>query len=396
MLRDAVRGRRRLLGVGIAPGVFLLSALAGCGDREAADSLVSRSSALTRTWMTASDTFINSHDPDNNNGASASIFTGLDGMGGVMRGLIRFDLPAELQGRVTVTGAQLSLTTRGLGPNDAIAGTPATESLQAVGEDWAAGNGAGNVQTLFVVGEPCGGAITGATWNQRDCAAAGAAWSSAGATVAAATSAQAAAPASAGTAVVWDGTAAGNAGMLADVQRWIDTPSANHGWRITSSTEAGAPASAQRFYASEAPVTPPTLTLVYDCKVGWVASGSDCVDRNQCLPDPCHDGGDAAALCTDHPAPATGYDCACSPAFSFDGATCVRITPPDAASDAGTAPGDAAVADGARDAAALEVGPSGCSCAVATGGDQSAAALIFGAALAGLAGRRHRRGRRAI
>jgi hypothetical protein len=97
--------------------------------------------------------------------------------------------------------------------------------------------------------------------------------------VAAAISGQADAPASIDTAVTWDGAAAGNAGMVADVQRWIDTPSVNHGWRITSSTEGGGPAMAQRFYAAEEPLHPPSLTLVYDCKAGFSASGSDCIPQ---------------------------------------------------------------------------------------------------------------------
>jgi hypothetical protein len=364
-----VRGRRRRrLVAAVGAGVCLLCALAGCGGRETNQDWVSRASALSRMLAPASDTFINSHNPDNNNGASLSIFTGLDGMGGVMRGLIRFDLPAALQGRVTVTGAQLSLTTRGLGPDDTIAGTTATESLQAVGEAWAAGNGAGNVQTMFVVGEPCGGAITGATWNQPDCGAAGAAWAGAGASGAAAVSGQAVAPASPGPVGTWDGTAAGNAGMLADVQRWIDTPSTNHGWRINSSTEAAGQASAQRFYASEAPVSRPALALAYDCKAGFIASGDDCVDP----PD-----ADAAPLDAD----AAPLDAAAPP---LDAAA----PPLDAAAADGAR--DAAVSDGApaRDGSAPSLASSGCACLVSGGRDGPVGALIFAGALVGLARRR--------
>ena len=49
------------------------------------------------------DTFINSAVPDNNDGASPSLYTGHNGMNGAMRGLVRFPIPAAWQGHVTVT-----------------------------------------------------------------------------------------------------------------------------------------------------------------------------------------------------------------------------------------------------------------------------------------------------
>src|SRR6185436_11429344 len=65
----------------------------------------------------AADTFINSQFTDattnrqnNNNGSSQSLFIGKDGGGGIMRALIRFNLPALLTGRVNVTSTQLTLT----------------------------------------------------------------------------------------------------------------------------------------------------------------------------------------------------------------------------------------------------------------------------------------------
>ncbi|HET6150960.1 MAG TPA: DNRLRE domain-containing protein [Polyangia bacterium] len=452
MLRDAGDARRarpafasrrwRWLG--------LLPALAGCAGPDAPVVPVVRSSALTRTLPPTSDTFINSHNPDNNNGASLSIFTGLEGLGGVMRGLIRFDLPATLQGRVTVTGVQLTLTTRGLGASDSIAGTAATESLQAVTEAWAAGNGAGNAQTLFVVGEPCAGSITGATWNQPDCGASATGWMTIGGSVAPAISGQAVAPAALDSAVVWDAAAAGNAGMIADVQRWIDNPVSNHGWRIASSTETGVVGSAQRFYAVEATINVPGLVLAYDCKAGFAASGNDCtactpaalaactaaagnacadsggpaptyacvcgnaayvagiggdgtaacLDRDGCLENHCRDAGDTGATCTDQVAPATGYRCACSAGFTFDGTSCVRSGTggaPGTGGVAGTggaagATGGAADRDGGRDGGAVAPPSSGCSCAIGGGGPAPIA--IFGLAVALVVVRR-RRSRRA-
>jgi hypothetical protein len=220
---------------------------------------------LSRSLAPSADTFINKRVPDNNNGASASIYTGVEGMGGVMRGLIQFAMPAELQGTVTVTNVRLTATVRALG--NATAGAGTVESLHAITEPWVQGNGVGATATLFVVGQACGGTVSGATWNQPSCATGTTAtWTTPGATVAAAVSGQ---TDTAGVAleghVTWDSAVAGNAGMNADVQGWIDDPGRNHGWRITSANEMTT--GAQRFYASEAgAATAPTLTISYTNK----------------------------------------------------------------------------------------------------------------------------------
>jgi len=47
-----------------------------------------------------------------------------------------------------------------------------------------------------------------------------------------------------------------------------------------------------------------------------------CTDLDACIPNQCIDAGDGGALCFDHPAPETGYDCSCDAGFVFDGITC--------------------------------------------------------------------------
>src|SRR5438552_2828154 len=74
-----------------------------------------------------------------------------------------------------------------------------------------------------------------------------------------------------------DGTVTwASADMNVDVQRWIDAPSNNHGWRISSSTEGLAFPSAQRFYSSESGLSAPNLAISYVCKTGFLALGNDC------------------------------------------------------------------------------------------------------------------------
>jgi hypothetical protein len=252
----------------ILASLSVVSGLAGCGSSGTDGS---GPPAVTRSLAPAADTFLNGADPDNNDGGSGSIFTGHSGQAaGVMRGLVRFDFPADLQGHATLTSVRLTLTSRGLGPSGTTPPAPAVESLQAVTEAWAAGDGVGDAVMTFVVGQPCGGTITGATWNQPSCGASDAVWMAAGGTVAAAISGQAAVPATAAdTAITWDGATAGNEGMIADAQRWNDDPTTNFGWRITSSTEAAGSAQAQRFYSSEAGAHAPSLSLGYTCKAGY-------------------------------------------------------------------------------------------------------------------------------
>jgi hypothetical protein len=265
-------------------------ALAGCGAA-APDAVTARGAALALALAPAADTFLNSAFPDNNDGASLSIYTGKNGQGGLMRGLIRFDLPAGLQGRVTVSRVVLTMVTRGTGLGDAVAPTPATESLEPVAAAWAEGSGFGDGTTSNTVGQPC--AAHGATWNDPDCAS-GVAWAGGGAL---APSGTASVPGAVETPVVWDSDQ-GGAGMTADVQSWIDTPDANHGWLIASSTESGTAGQAQRFHSREAAGEAPTLVVTTACKSGLAEADGGCaaapVTPDAAAGPPCTGGGGCA------------------------------------------------------------------------------------------------------
>ncbi|MES1165729.1 MAG: DNRLRE domain-containing protein [Verrucomicrobiota bacterium] len=217
------------------------------------------------------DTFVNSAAADNNDGASPSLYTGHNGMNGAMRALARFAIPAAWQGRVTVTRAILATVTRGTGNDENTPPTPATESLQALTAAWAEGSGFGDSSTMNTVGQACG--TSGATWNQPNCAG-GAPW--AGGSVASTVSGVAAVPATLEATVTWDSATAGNGGMLADVQGWIDSPAGNQGWRIASSTESAAAGQAQRFYSREVAGKGPTLTVTATCRAGFVEADGGC------------------------------------------------------------------------------------------------------------------------
>jgi len=231
----------------------------------------SPAAAGTLTIGPSDDTFINSANPSNDNGGSSSLFTGTDGHGGLMRGLVRFDMPAGIRAAATVTSVQLRMTVAALG--DGTAGTPATEALQAITQTWTEGNGTGTLPGTLTVGQTCGGAITGATWTQNDCIA-GTNWTAAGGAVTAAITAIAStAGVGIGAPVLWD--SAGNPALIADVQSWVDSAAGNRGWRITSSTEAMT-AEAQRFGSRES-ATAPALTIAFTCRAGYTDTGSACV-----------------------------------------------------------------------------------------------------------------------
>jgi len=235
--------------------------------------------SATQTLAPSDDTFINSGNADNNNGGSSSVFTGTDGHGGTMRALVRFAMPAGLQGRATITNVQLRLTLRALG--NGTVGQAAVDTLQAVTQPWIQGNGTGEAPSAFTVGQPCSGTIIGATWNQTNCATS-TAWTTAGGTVVASPSGQAdTTGVGDGAPVIWD--SASNPAMVGDVQSWIDAPANNDGWRVASSTE-GVVGGAQRFYSTEADMFVPSLTVTYACKPGFVEVGTSCAAAPQTVP----------------------------------------------------------------------------------------------------------------
>jgi hypothetical protein len=277
--------------------------------------------AGTAVLTPVEDTFINSVNPNNNNGGSSSVFTGTDGQGGLMRGLLRFDMPASWQGRAVVSAAQLKLTLRAL-PNGT-AGTPAIETLQALSQPWTEGNGSSESPGGYTVGLTCDGTIFGATWTQTNCATS-TSWTTPGGSVAAAVSATAdTTGVPVGGQVTWSSGA-----MNADVQGWIDAPSSNDGWRIMSSTE-GMSGKIARFYSKEAGASAPSLTVSYTCPSGFADTGTSCTT--------CTSAANAACVtaqgnaCVDSGPPVTSYTCACTNAAykpGSGGTSCVLASAP--------------------------------------------------------------------
>src|SRR6266516_4656426 len=176
--------------------------------------------AAVVTLSSAADTFINSSFPNNNAGAHGWFDAGADGMGGVRRGLIRFNL-AGISAGSTINSAVLQLTVTkvpSFGPMNS------SFQIHRLNAGWTEGTQIGNSGALAVAGE--------ATWNSRMSGSAD--WTDPGA----ASNAEAAASASTaigtnfGASYTWTGAA-----VASDVQFWLDHPAENFGWLLRSDAE---------------------------------------------------------------------------------------------------------------------------------------------------------------
>ncbi|MBN1505860.1 MAG: PQQ-dependent sugar dehydrogenase [Sedimentisphaerales bacterium] len=191
------------------------------------------------------DTFINSGSPGNNAGATGWFDAGRDGVGGVRRGLLRFDLSGIPAGS-TVTSATLQLTAVKIPNNNPV---NSTFDLFRMLASWKEGAKGGSNGSAATAGET--------TWNARLLGTAN--WTAPGAR------SDAAATASASTAVgavdnakySWTGP-----GLVADVQLWVNDPAQNFGWLLTSRAE-GSSRSVRGFTSRQGGAGAGTLTVVY-------------------------------------------------------------------------------------------------------------------------------------
>jgi hypothetical protein len=186
------------------------------------------------------------------NGAGEGFFVGVDAVGRIKRGLVRFDV-SEIPAGSVVVEAELALTM-----NRALTG-PNVMELHRASKAW--GEGAS-----MVSGEGGGGGPAepgDATWLHTfydDMF-----WNEPGGDFDAEISASAEVAQIAGV-YTWDG-----AGLTADVQAWVDDPSSNHGWLVKGEDET-ARASAKRFVTREGPAgSRPTLRVVYESGGGCAA-----------------------------------------------------------------------------------------------------------------------------
>jgi glucose/arabinose dehydrogenase len=191
------------------------------------------------------DTFINSGAAGNNAGATGWFDAGRDGIGGIRRGLLRFDLSSIPAGS-TVTSATLQLTVVKVPANGPVSSTFDLFRLLA---GWNEGTKTGSNGAPATAGET--------TWNARLLGTAN--WAAPGAkSDAAATASVSTAVGSAGNVKYsWTGS-----DLAADVQLWVNDPTQNFGWLLTSRAE-GSARSVRGFVSRQGGAGAGVLTVVY-------------------------------------------------------------------------------------------------------------------------------------
>jgi hypothetical protein len=163
------------------------------------------------------------------NGAGQMLFSGTNGVGQPLRGLIKFDLAATIPAGSTINSVQLVLVM-----SQANAHVASNIQLRRVIQDW------GESTSVAGMGEGAGGpaAAGDATWNNAFHPST--AWTSAGGAFAATVSATQLVSGN-GT-YTWASTPA----FRADAQSFLDAPATNFGWILFNSNEGITP-SAKRF-----------------------------------------------------------------------------------------------------------------------------------------------------
>lgn len=221
----------------LAPGVLLHSRLLA---------------ATTVSLPCTADTGIFEQFPNNNLGAMTIMPIGRSGQGTIGRGLFKFDTSEIPAGsRVVSAALELSVVLRGFASD--------SHSIHRLLRDWgegdkAGGPFAGTVGALAEDGE--------ATWQARFVGSA--LWDAAGG--------------GAGTDYVADASASqtilgperysfSSAGLVADVQAWIDNPGTNYGWLLKIDDEA-ALGTARRFATREDSANAPVLRVEYEGEGG--------------------------------------------------------------------------------------------------------------------------------
>ncbi len=184
------------------------------------------------------------------NGTGPGIFAGQTNDSFFRRGLVQFDIAGAIPPGSTITDVELRLLVTQSNTGDL------PISLHRLLADWGEGTslapGNGGTGTAASLGD--------ATWSHRffDTVP----WATAGGDYAVMAS-SAVAVGAVGTTPAWTG-----AGMISDVQAWLDTPAQNFGWIVIAQTTA--PGQAKRFGSRETPATAEQPVL----EVDFIPSGT--------------------------------------------------------------------------------------------------------------------------
>ena len=195
----------------------------------AALAAVNIASADVATIGASKDNTIFQSNVNNSLGAGQAIFVGTNAQSSPRRGLIDFDIAGSVPARSTINTVQLTLFLNQAPTSPA--GSP-TIHLYRLSSDWGEGAAGSGVNGASGVGQGFAAGDGDATWNARHFSATTPAlWNTPGGDFAAADSA---ALTIGGTTLNTPYTWGSTAGMVADVQSWLNDPSTNFGWLLKS------------------------------------------------------------------------------------------------------------------------------------------------------------------
>jgi len=227
------------------PWLYFLSL--GIWMAASGSGLASRAVAATAILVPSKDnTIYGSGDANLSSGAGANLFVGRSGQGRTMRSLIAFNVSSAIPAGSTITSVSLSFAINTPRSNSS------TVRVHRVQADWGEGTSVSNGPPPGSGGADGAAATIGdATWNARFFNTAF--WANPGGDFAVEASASQPVSGTSGTVVFT------SAGLMAEVQSWLDTPAANFGWILLAQNETAA---AVRFSAREG-ASPPSLQVSY-------------------------------------------------------------------------------------------------------------------------------------
>lgn len=185
-------------------------------------------------------------ESENSNSQNASLFLGRNGAGAIRRALIEFDISGAVPSGATITAVSLQLVL------SSASGGETVLALHPLLAEWGEGSLSGGGPD----GRPAGPGD--ATWTKRiynttDWATPGGDFSPSASATKAVTDTQVGS-------VVWS-----SGQMAADVQGWLDFPSANFGWLLLNENETSITENRRSFYTEEHadPFARPKLSITF-------------------------------------------------------------------------------------------------------------------------------------
>jgi hypothetical protein len=201
------------------------------------------------------------HAPDNSLGAGPAMFSGTDGTGLPLRGLLKFDIADNIPAGSTVFGVQLQLYL-GWVPGLGMGGTsgPATANIElhALSANWGDGSTGAGITQIGGTGQGFPANPGDATWNANFYGTS--LWTNPGGDFAPSASAVTTVGNTIGALSTWGSTGA----IVNDVQSWLDNPSTNFGWELINTDETDT-RTLRGFYTSQSTTSTvrPEMVVTY-------------------------------------------------------------------------------------------------------------------------------------